>query len=243
MVCLEPNYEVSPQQPPLPAPINDMTVYENSYAEKVMAIMRLPIALVMSIQRRSAVNNAQRVDDSDFLLVQRTLKEWQRILKNFFEHYYEEIYNTVDIEMFVRSVPFLDTYNLLLMFYQDIISPDALKRRVVEINNLDENDIANKPNIIRKVPLNGSEKHTTPNMLASLENIAMQNAEIDAKIKLMRAQESDIKNNSDANKEKALADSKQKNKAAKKLDVEATEIKKHGLPTGGDNKPAKKQKT
>ena len=36
-----------------------------------------------------------------------------------------------------------------------------LESEFVEINNLDGNDIANKPNIIRKVPLNGSEKHTT----------------------------------------------------------------------------------
>ena len=226
MYIIPKGFEVCPHQPVMPEPVQNITEYETHYAEKVMALLKLPVALVLSVQRRSTVNNAQRVDNNDFVLAQRSTKEWQRILVDFVTGVYRKRFNDDDKKrkFYLRTVPFIDTFNLLLMFNQDIISQDALKKRVIEINNLENSDIANGPNRIEKVPFNGSERHTTPYMEAAIKNLK-------ADTEFKKRQSSDIQQKTQPEIKQIQADATYKRKQAEHVGKEG------GAP------PAKKSKS
>lgn len=175
MFRIPPGYEVAPHQAPMPEIVGDIAAMETLYTEKVLAAFRIPMAIIFSINRHSGNNaSVQRIDNNDFVVMQKTVKLWKSYLISFCEDVYKEMMQIdnkeeIDVEFDLETVPYIDAHSVYQMYNQNVIDEKSMKKRILEQHDLAWEDMATKPNIILRPPPNGSEDHTTPMMQAKLE--------------------------------------------------------------------------
>lgn len=179
-------WEISNTQPPLPELVPDLNMQEQSHAEKMMALLRIPVAMVLSVQR-NRTDITQRIDDADFEMMEKTIGFWKKIILEFFETVYALMFTgkkLKEIKFSLPTITFINSTSLYQLYNQNIINLQTLQKKIIEINNLDEGDIADKPNIIDRPPVGGSYNDTTLMIDATVKNLNAQSKSVTENIKI-----------------------------------------------------------
>lgn len=174
-------WEVSGTQPQIPETIVELPMLESSHSEKMLALLRIPIALVLSIQR-NRTDITQRIDEGDYIIMQRTIQFWKNAIIKFIDEVYKKMFfyskEKRDIKFAIPTIPFINSTSLYQLYNQNIINLDTLKTRLIDINNLSPNDIAEKPNYIVRPPPGGSYNDTTMMLEATVDNLKAQSKSV-----------------------------------------------------------------
>jgi hypothetical protein len=220
-------YVMASAAPPA-IPQNDYLEFEHTKDLKICSAWRVPPSIA-NLDRAKSSSKHDSIGDNDMEMFSKTVQFFAKQIIDCVTYMYAVYVNTpvdkLKVKFELPLLPWVSTRSLYELYGQNIIHFNSLQTRLIQINGLNEDDMAVGENEITRPPPGGNENMTTAMMENKERALAADARESEEKALLFKFQRSAEAQEGESDVETAKVESEIKDKdlALKKLDLKAKE--------------------